>query len=104
MKTPAQAGAHRRADHGARGVRGHPHALPDPSVQATTALIRVGIADADTDAGYNLVEDHARCYPPADPGLVLDPLYPDRLGEDYLALTLPGHEDEFGYHATDPVD
>jgi tetratricopeptide (TPR) repeat protein len=67
---------------------------------ATAALVRAGVDDATT-AGPQLVEDHARCYPPAEPGLMLDPLYPDRLGEDYLALTLPGHEDEFDYHATD---
>ena len=68
---------------------------------AATALARAGVADSAAACGQ-LVDDHARCYPPADPGLVLDPLYPDRLGEDYLALTLPGNEDEFGYHATDP--
>lgn len=40
-----------------------------------------------------LLADHAVCYPRADPGLdtVLEPLYPDRLTEDFLALTLPGH-------------
>ncbi|GAB4051452.1 tetratricopeptide repeat-containing protein [Catellatospora paridis] len=38
-----------------------------------------------------LLADHARCYPPAEPATVLEPLYPDRLAEDFLALTLPGH-------------
>lgn len=38
-----------------------------------------------------VLADHAQCYPPADPGTVLEPLYPDRLAEDYLALTFPGH-------------
>jgi hypothetical protein len=40
-----------------------------------------------------LLADHAVCYPPADPdhGDALEPLYPDRLTEDFLALTLPGH-------------
>ncbi|WP_338933178.1 tetratricopeptide repeat protein [Streptomyces netropsis] len=38
-----------------------------------------------------VLTDHALCYPPADPGTVLEPLYPDRLAEDFLALTLPGH-------------
>jgi tetratricopeptide (TPR) repeat protein len=38
-----------------------------------------------------LLADHAACYPPADPATVLEPLYPDRLAEDFLALTLPGH-------------
>ncbi len=38
--------------------------------------------------------DHALCYPPAahDSVTVLEPPYPDRLAEDYLALTLPGHD------------
>ena len=38
-----------------------------------------------------LLADHTSCYPPADQGAVLEPLYPDRLAEDFLALTLPGH-------------
>ncbi|WP_405466480.1 tetratricopeptide repeat protein (plasmid) [Streptomyces anulatus] len=67
---------------------------------AAEALVRAGVADTAA-AGEQLVEDHSRCYPSADHGLALDPLAPDRLGEDYLALTLPGHEEEFGYHATD---
>ncbi|MFF8810730.1 tetratricopeptide repeat protein [Streptomyces pactum] len=72
-----------------------------PPDEATAALTRTGAAGTPA-AGRQLVADHAHCYPPAGPGLVLDPLAPDRLGEDYLALTLPGHEEEFGYHATDP--
>lgn len=68
---------------------------------AATALARAGVADT-APASAQILEDHARCYPPEDPSLVLEPLYPDRLGEDYLALTLPGREDEFGYYATDP--
>ncbi|UBU18321.1 tetratricopeptide repeat protein [Nonomuraea gerenzanensis] len=35
--------------------------------------------------------DHAHCYPPERPGSVLEPLYPDRLAEDFLALTVSGH-------------
>jgi hypothetical protein len=37
--------------------------------------------------------DHQTCYPPADPRLAtfLEPLYPDRLAEDYLGVTMPGH-------------
>lgn len=40
-----------------------------------------------------ILADHAVCYPAADPGMpsVLEPLYPDRLAEDFLALTIPGH-------------
>lgn len=45
------------------------------------------------DSG-RLLADHAVCYPPSDPGTVLEPLYPDRLAEDFLALSLPGHMHE----------
>lgn len=40
----------------------------------------------------NMLSAHAAHYPPTDPAAahVLEPLLPDRLGEDYLALTLPG--------------
>lgn len=36
--------------------------------------------------------DHRFCYPPIDREQVLEPLYPDRLAEDFLALLVPGHE------------
>ncbi|WP_445525312.1 hypothetical protein [Streptomyces cyslabdanicus] len=39
-----------------------------------------------------LLADHTTCYPAQEPGAVLEPLYPDRLAEDFLALSLPGHE------------
>ncbi|MEU9124883.1 tetratricopeptide repeat protein [Streptomyces sp. NPDC048506] len=42
-----------------------------------------------------LLDDHAVCYPPAESGAVLEPLYPDRLAEDFLALTLPGHSADY---------
>ncbi|MFJ1871090.1 tetratricopeptide repeat protein [Streptomyces chartreusis] len=44
-----------------------------------------------------ILKDHAVCYPPADPSqaTVLEPLYPDRLAEDFLALTMPGHEADY---------
>jgi tetratricopeptide (TPR) repeat protein len=38
-----------------------------------------------------LLSDHAACYPPTAEDWVLEPLYPDRLAEDFLALSLPGH-------------
>jgi tetratricopeptide (TPR) repeat protein len=38
-----------------------------------------------------LLADHAVCYPPSDNSSVLEPLYPDRLAEDFIALSLPGH-------------
>jgi tetratricopeptide (TPR) repeat protein len=40
-----------------------------------------------------VLTDHGICYPPTDSSrlMVLEPLYPDRLAEDFVALTLPGH-------------
>lgn len=40
-----------------------------------------------------VLTDHQTCYPPADARLAtfLEPLYPDRLAEDYLGVTMPGH-------------
>ncbi|MFC7547769.1 tetratricopeptide repeat protein [Plantactinospora sp. GCM10030261] len=35
--------------------------------------------------------DQAVCYPPADPAMALEPMVPDRLAEDFLALLVPGH-------------
>ncbi|MDO3703166.1 hypothetical protein Q3W71_15955 [Micromonospora sp. C28SCA-DRY-2] len=55
---------------------------------ARAALDRVGVGgDAD-----QVLTDHTFCYPPVDPRTVLEPLYPDRLAEDFLALCLPGHD------------
>lgn len=44
-----------------------------------------------------LLADHALCYPPGDPDRpsALEPLYPDRLAEDFLALTVPGHRADY---------
>jgi tetratricopeptide (TPR) repeat protein len=57
-----------------------------PQETALTLLDRLRV---DVDAG-KVLDDHAACYPAIDGG-VLEPLYPDRLAEDFLALTLPGH-------------
>jgi tetratricopeptide (TPR) repeat protein len=44
-----------------------------------------------------VLADHAVCYPPPDPAAdtVLEPLLPDRLAEDFVALTLPGHPADY---------
>ena len=55
---------------------------------AVAALNRVGMASDPASATVTLA-DHAVCYPPADPATVLEPLYPDRLAEDFLALSPP---------------
>ncbi|MFJ3804393.1 hypothetical protein ACIPSJ_50025 [Streptomyces sp. NPDC090088] len=44
-----------------------------------------------------VLDDHARCYPPEDGATVLEPMYPDRLAEDFIALSLPGHEAGIGH-------
>ncbi|MCD9904648.1 tetratricopeptide repeat protein, partial [Streptomyces sp. MT29] len=53
------------------------------------ALQQVGI-DSSQHSG-RILKDHALCYPASTQDTVLEPLYPDRLGEDFLALTTPGH-------------
>ncbi|MFF2353566.1 tetratricopeptide repeat protein [Kitasatospora sp. NPDC058115] len=57
-----------------------------------TVLGRLRVPDAP-----EVLDDHRSCYPPTESGAdqVLEPLYPDRLAEDFLALTMPGHR--FGY-------
>ncbi|WSB88568.1 tetratricopeptide repeat protein [Streptomyces cellulosae] len=57
------------------------------------ALYRVGLADT-REAANTLLDDHQYCYPTASPITVLEPLYPDRLGEDYLGLTTPPSPDD----------
>ncbi|GHE26747.1 hypothetical protein GCM10018781_79160 [Kitasatospora indigofera] len=44
-----------------------------------------------------VLADHASCYPPVGPAraTVLEPLHPDRLAEDFTALTLPGHPADY---------
>jgi tetratricopeptide (TPR) repeat protein len=43
-----------------------------------------------TDA-VQVIADHTVCYPPLTHDSALEPLYPDRLAEDFIALTIPGH-------------
>ncbi|UBU08751.1 tetratricopeptide repeat protein [Nonomuraea gerenzanensis] len=60
----------------------------------TFALERAKIESSQ--AAGQLVKDHALCYPPTvTVGTVLEPLYPDRLGEDFIALSTPGHAHDF---------
>ncbi|EWC62386.1 Tetratricopeptide repeat family [Actinokineospora spheciospongiae] len=63
-------------------------ALPRP--HARLALRRTDLADSASTADH-LIDDHLACYPSADPRTVFEPLHPDRLGEDLVALTTPGH-------------
>jgi tetratricopeptide (TPR) repeat protein len=58
----------------------------------TTVLESLQLLDPE-----QILHDHAVCYPPADPNYTtaLEPLYPDRLAEDFLALTMPGHPADY---------
>ncbi|WP_369264992.1 tetratricopeptide repeat protein [Streptomyces sp. R35] len=59
-----------------------------------TALEALTYARVDTPANLTtgrVLSDHAVCYPPPTPNTYLEPLYPDRLGEDFLALATPGY-------------
>ena len=63
---------------------------PSPPSAAAAVLTAQHLPPPSTP---QILADHAVCYPSADPGMqwVLEPLYPDRLAEDFLALTIPGH-------------
>jgi hypothetical protein len=58
--------------------------LPAPSALTLLQALQIG-ADPHT-----VLDDHALCYPPSRSDIVLEPLYPDRLGEDFIAAVLPG--------------
>ncbi|WP_157518811.1 tetratricopeptide repeat protein [Herbidospora mongoliensis] len=62
---------------------------------ATSILDRAGVTSSAEPAAV-VLEDHRNCYPPADAGTVLEPLYPDRLAEDFVAVLTPGHRTD-GY-------
>src|SRR6266545_1436306 len=63
---------------------------PLAHVEGIRVLQRVNIADT-AEGASQILDDHAYCYPAADPNTILEPLYPDQLGEDFLALSIPGH-------------
>ncbi|WP_053656907.1 tetratricopeptide repeat protein [Streptomyces sp. MMG1121] len=67
---------------------------------AVAALESTAIAGTP-ETVRSLLRDHARCYPPLDPATVLEPLYPDVLAEDFLALSIPGHP--VTGHSPDPA-
>jgi tetratricopeptide (TPR) repeat protein len=57
---------------------------------APAAIDRLRLPETD-----QTLADHAVCYPVSVPGTVLEPMYPDRLAEDFLALTFPGHDADY---------
>jgi hypothetical protein len=61
---------------------------------ARTALARAQVAEP-VHAAAVVATDHAVVYPPTSPpATTLTPLYPDRLGEDFIALRTPGHDND----------
>ncbi|MFD7258878.1 tetratricopeptide repeat protein [Streptomyces sp. NPDC059874] len=66
--------------------------LTGPQQPAGAAdLVRRVLPDVPADRA---LADHGRCYPATDPDRadLLEPLLPDRLAEDFLALTITGHD------------
>lgn len=60
------------------------------SMPRASAAIILGKLMPGTPADQAL-SDHAVCYPSDSPDTVLEPMVPDRLAEDFLALMIPGH-------------
>ncbi|RZU11430.1 tetratricopeptide repeat protein [Kribbella rubisoli] len=55
---------------------------------AHAALTRAKVTEPGVTT---IIDDHRLCYPPQDLDTVLEGLLPDRLGEDFIALSTPGH-------------
>ncbi|WP_433724812.1 tetratricopeptide repeat protein [Actinoplanes sp. CA-051413] len=62
---------------------------PTPHGEGATMMDRAGIS-SPTEPADLILEDHRSCYPPFDSTLVLQPLYPDRIAEDFIAMKIPG--------------
>jgi TPR repeat protein len=88
-----------------RGLQGLEFRTP-PSVMSRAVFTAALTGPVDPPSGKAILDgldlelhpervltDHKACYPAADPtgATVLEPLYPDRLAEDFLALSMPGH-------------
>lgn len=61
--------------------------------EGVAALHRIKAVDQGQKTG-SVLADHAICYPPRELVRVLEPLYPDRLGEDFIALSTPPQSDQ----------
>jgi tetratricopeptide (TPR) repeat protein len=85
-----------------RGVVGSAPAVLEQAVTTAILTRAMPVGDAITALGTarvaadaaQVVDDHSICYPSPRRGMALEPLYPDRLAEDLLALVLPGHDVE----------
>jgi hypothetical protein len=61
-------------------------------LEYSDGLIVLGLAHIESrEEPGQVLRDHAICYPPHEQSNFLEPLYPDRLGEDFVALSTPGH-------------
>ena len=60
---------------------------------AEDLLIRTGLCSSPKEGRW-MLDNHASCYPPTEPATVLEPLLPDRLGEDFLGSQLPNLNSE----------
>jgi tetratricopeptide (TPR) repeat protein len=71
-------------------------ALTGP-VDRATAVAMLGCLPDEPADKERVIDDHALCYPAArgGQGQVFTPLYPDRLAEDFLALSIPGHQADY---------
>ncbi len=61
---------------------------PVPRRDAEDVLARARLAGTP-ELAAELLDDHRALYPPRHPGTDLEPMYPDRLAEDFLALATP---------------
>ncbi|WP_328868682.1 tetratricopeptide repeat protein [Streptomyces sp. NBC_00287] len=68
------------------------------SYDAALAVVDRGGLGLPAQSPTALIDVHGEVYPSIGSRTVLEPLYPDRLGEDFLALQTPGH-DTPGYRA-----
>ncbi len=68
--------------------------------EAATTLRRIGAVETSQSVA-RVLADHRVCYPPGDPAVVLEPLYPDRLGEDFIALAIPAKDPSVQGHVRD---
>ncbi|WP_051110681.1 tetratricopeptide repeat protein [Longispora albida] len=66
---------------------------PASNSAALAALEAVGLPSAQGWTRQGLLDEHTRRYPAPGQATVLEPLCPDLLAEDFIALTLPGSED-----------
>ncbi|MEW1735853.1 tetratricopeptide repeat protein [Nocardia beijingensis] len=68
-------------------------AMLGPTVQPNGAqVMEKALGDlAKETPVQRVIDDHAICYPPLDDRYALQPMYPDRLAEDFMALSVPGH-------------